>query len=330
MFNSKRVKFNPGKQHLFIKKCLSKLGITNSELARLLKINIRTLTDWKREKFTISLTAIKFLSKKLRCSMPKKIKIREPFWYVSNGSSAGGIAAYKKYGRIGGDPEIRKKKWHEWWVRIGRLQSPLIKRRKIKIPSKNIALAEFVGIMMGDGGISKNQVTVTLHNKDDYEYSLFVAQLIKNLFGLIPGIYNHKKARAMRLVISRINLVDFCEKIGLKIGDKIKQKLDVPIWIKRNACFQKSCVRGLIDTDGCLVIHKYKVNDKQYCYKKLNFCSASKPLVKSIIEMLRVFDFRPRLSHNGRNVWIDNQNEVKRYFQAIGSNNPKHKERLSR
>ena len=76
---SKRVKFKKGQQRIFIKNCLARSQLTNLQLAKSLNINLRTLTDWKREKFTMSLSAVKLLSKKIGISMPKAIKIKKPF-----------------------------------------------------------------------------------------------------------------------------------------------------------------------------------------------------------------------------------------------------------
>lgn len=330
---SKRVIFRSGKQKLFINQIKNNLKITDEKLARLLKISVRTLTDWKHEKFLMPFNSVKFLSKKAKFKIPVKIKIVDNFWYVHKGAVKGGMAVYKKYGRIGGDPDYRKKKWYEWWEKEGKFKPSSIHNTPLSFqkPIISESLAEFVGIMLGDGGMSKYQIHITLHCKDDKDYMNFVVKLVKKLFGINPAIYYDSKDSVNVLVISRINLVNFLsQKIGLKIGNKIKQKMDIPAWIKRNKKFQIACLRGLIDTDGCLVIHKYKVNGKQYCYKKLNFCSASKSLVISIIQILKTFDFKPRLSHNSRNAWIDNQKEVMRYLKVIGSNNPKHIKRWRR
>ena len=328
-FKDKRIKFKKSEQRLFIKKCGKKLGLTNRTLAKLFKISIRTLTDWKREKYLLPLTKAIELGKKSKIALPQKIKIEEPFWYVKIGAPKGGAAIYKKYGFVGGDPAKRKLAWARWWDTKGKnIRQKIMEPKLISIPPKNELLAEFTGIMIGDGGVSKTQITITLNNEDDIQYSFFVKKLVEKLFGVKPSIFNKKGAKALDIVVSRVKLVAFCNSIGLKIGNKIKQGLDIPDWVIKNPKYSKACLRGLMDTDGCVIIHKYKVNNKQYCYKKLSFCSASKPLIKSVIGMLKMFDFNPRLSHNGRNVWIDNQNEVKRYFQIINSSNPKHKERF--
>ena len=331
-FKFKRVIFPAGKQKGFILKTAQKLRYKNREVANMLNICTRTLNDWKREKFSMSLAAVKLLSRKARIKMPSDIKIQEPFWYAKKGAKIGGRTTYKKYGRVGGDPEYRKKKWREWWEKDGR-HKPCIFNTPLsfKTPKKSEKLAEFVGIMLGDGGISKYQLTVTLHHEDDKQYARFVVKLIKGLFGINPSIYHKTKNSVNTIVLSRIKLVELLHKeIGLKIGNKIKGGVDMPEWIKKNATLGRACLRGLMDTDGCLVIHTYRVNGKQYRYKKLNFCSASPALVASVVQLLKTFDFNPRLSHNGRNVWIEDQSEVARYLTIIGSNNPKHLERYRR
>ena len=333
LFTNNRAKFPSGEQKKFIVRCSEKLGKSNDQLAEFLNVSTRTITDWKREKFLMTMRAVVLLSKKSKIPVPENIKKEEPFWYARSGAAAGGTAVYRKYGHVGGNPENRKRKWREWWEEKGKFQPhPIINvMKRIKIPKKSADLAEFTGIVMGDGGITARQVTITLHHIDDEKYARFVVKLIKRLFGVAPKIYHDPKNSVNDLVVSRTALVNFCtEKLGLKIGNKIKQQIDIPDWIKNNKKFQSACVRGLVDTDGSLVIHKYKVGGKMYCYKKLDFCSASKPLIGSVIEILKKFDFMPRLSHNGRNVWIDDQNEVRRYFRIIGSDNPKHRERLLR
>lgn len=330
LLKSKRVKFNSGQQRVFIEKCLKKLGINNNALAKILRINIRTLMDWKREKFLMPLEAVQFLIKRVDMPMPKKTTILNSYWHISRAAQKGGRAVYKKYGHIGGDGKKRKQNWLAWWQKTGRFSHPMIKRKSIIIPQKTVKLAEFVGIMLGDGGISKHQITITLNSKDDAQYSMFVIKLLRNLFGVEPGIINKKNAQALSIFISRTNLVDFCKNIGLKVGNKLNQKLDIPTWIQKDKKFLTACLRGLIDTDGCLVIHKYKVNSKEYSYKKLNFFSASPDLTYSVIHALKSIGFSPRLSYNNRNVWLDSQETVKRYFQIVKTSNPKHKERYER
>ena len=331
--NSYRIKFISGKQRSFLEQCQSTLSLDNYRLSELLNISVRTLTDWKREKFYMTASAAEKLTRMCGIKLPKGTKQINKYWYTSNAGKIGGLAMYKKYKIVGGNQNHRLRKWHKWWETKGQFQPSHILNKPLSFnkPNKSEELAEFVGIIIGDGGISKYQITITLHHKDDLEYIGFVIKLIQKLFGITPSVYHNKNNSVKNIVISRVKLVDFfTQSIGLKIGNKIKQRIDIPEWIKRNIKYQRACMRGLMDTDGSLVIHKYKVNNKQYCYKKLNFCSASPPLVKSVMQILKKFDFKSRLSHNGRNIWIDDQKEVARYLQLIGSNNPKHLQRWGR
>jgi len=225
-FISKRVFFPRGEQRKFILKMKKLLNFSYIELAQLLKISSRTLSDWKREKFSISLKAVEILTRKTNRKMPKNIKIKDAFWYVNKGAKAGGLAVYKKYGRIGGNPKYRKKKWYEWWEKEGKYKPNSITVSKpIQKPAYSEELAEFVGIVLGDGGITKRQVIITLHRKDDKEYGKIVVDLVKKLFGVPVGIYDNKKDSTTNYTISRSELVRFCiEKLGLKQGIKLNNR----------------------------------------------------------------------------------------------------------
>ena len=268
-FKYKRVEFKKGEQNKFIIKSKKELDLTWRKFGELVDKSPRNLIDWKNEKNLMSLGAVKIICKKLGCKTPKHVVIKNQYWYVKKGALAGGKATYKKYHHIGGDEKTRKDRWYAWWEREGRLNpNKILKSLPFKKPKYSKDLAEFVGIILGDGGISDRQVTVTLHRITDKEYSKFVRDLIKKLFGIKAGEYCSKNGLADNIVISRTELVNFLEKIGLVRGNKIKHQVDIPQWIKKNKNFQIACVRGLMDTDGCVVIHKYKSKNKKYCYKE--------------------------------------------------------------
>ncbi len=331
LFISKRAVFPRGEQRNFILNNKKALGLLDVELARLLKISNRTLTDWKREKFSMSLRAVEVLSKKTKKKIPQNIKIKNPFWYIKKGAKLGGIAVYKKYGRIGGDPEYRKKKWYEWWEKEGKYKCIITAPKSFRKPIFSKELAEFAGIVLGDGGITQRQITITLHHKDDREYSRFVIVLIKNLFDVPVGVCHRKENSTIDLIVSRSGLVSFCkEKLGLKQGNKIKQQVDIPDWIKKSKSYLISCIRGLMDTDGCIFMHKYKVNGKWYNYKKLSFSNHSKPLINSVFEGFRRLNMSPRITKDGRDVRIERKNDVYRYFAIVNPHNHKYLKRYKK
>src|SRR4030042_5747643 len=230
----KRAYFPKGKQKIFINKILSRISV--EEVSKLCNLSERTIRDWRREKFLMNFKALETLCRKTNVKIPSNIQLKEPFWYVKGNSSLGGIAVYKKYGRVGGDPEYRKKKWHEWWEKQGKYKKhPMLSMIKpIKKPSFSSDLAEFTGIVMGDGGISSYQLNITLNLNEDVNYGRFVKRLIKKLFNVPINTYYRKTSACVTYSISRKRLVDFCiNQLGLEKGNKVKQQIDIPSWIKR-------------------------------------------------------------------------------------------------
>ena len=96
-----RVLFPKGSQRAFITRVQEKLDWKIIDLAKFLGVSSRTITDWKREKFLLSLQVVYRLSAKAKIRIPKKPKIIDRFWYTHKGAHKGGLAVYKKYGRIG-------------------------------------------------------------------------------------------------------------------------------------------------------------------------------------------------------------------------------------
>lgn len=220
--------------------------------------------------------------------------------------------------------------WKKWWDEHGKFGrfSAFTTPAKIREPERSAELAEFCGIMLGDGGISRYQVTVTLHREDDRDYSDFVSKLVERLFKVTPSIYHKKNSNADDLVISRIALVAFLtEKCGLVKGNKIAQKIDIPEWILESESYRIACIRGLFDTDGCVFNHRYCVKGKRYSYKKISFTSASAPLTRSIYILLKEFGFKPRLAGRQQEVRLESRADVQRYFSLVGSHNAKHLKR---
>ena len=313
-------------QKIFLSKTTKVLGLNCKQSADLVGVNARTFRDWKSGKYKMSYRAVKILSTKSCIPLPKNIKIIKRKEHLKNISKKGGDAVYKKYGKIGGNEEKRKNAWSKWWETEGKFKKQLILTKKqIHKPLKSSKLAEFAGIMIGDGGISEYHITVTLNSQDDYDYSIFVCRLIKELFDVSPKIYKKKGSLAIDIVVHRKDLVEFCHSIGLKIGNKLKQGLDIPQWIKNNKQYSISCVRGLVDTDGSIFTHKYKVNGKEYSYKKLSFTSCSKQLLNSVFQILDGIGLSPRIC--GKDVCLDSTKDIKKYFCIIGTSNPKHLKR---
>ncbi len=324
----KRVIFPTGKQCQFLLRAIKNSKLPWPFFANKIRVCERTLNDWRRGKYSLPLGVLKRICTFAKLKIPQNIEIREPFWSTKIAGQIAGKLVYQKYGIIGGDPKIRKQKWLEWWDRTGKFNpNKYFIAKEVVTPKKDTELAEFVGIIIGDGGITKRQVTVTLNYKTDKHYSIFVGNLIKKLFKTEISIFYRRKYSTVNIIVSRTRLVVFCKSIGLQIGNKLKQNLDIPKWIKKNKNFEISCVRGLVDTDGCIFNECHKIKGEKYCYPRLAFTSYSKQLCASVFKIFEKLGFMPKIRNN-RNVQLENRKDIIRYFQLIGTNNLHHKKRF--
>jgi len=320
------LKFSSREQKKFISEIIKISHISVDELAELVKVSPRTIRDWKREKFNISLEAVQLLCDKFNLNFPgdKGKMIGEWKIIKRNLGRKGGLAYYKKYG----NPATKKgmKKGGAKTLALLRRKGIIPPIRYYTYPSRlDTDLAEFVGLVLGDGGITSGQLCITLNSEKDTELAKYVINLGKRLFGEKPRVLKEKRCKAFRVYYNGESLVKYLLKIGLKTGNKVKQQVDVPEWIKRSKKFRISCLRGLMDTDGGVFIHRYKVNGKLYSYKKICFSNRSLPILNFVHQTLRVVGLNPVLRANVENkqVWLYNCNEIARYLRVVGTRNPR-------
>lgn len=319
-----RIKFLPGQQKIFLQSVQTKSRLHPDELAKLAGIVPRSYRDWKREKMNITLAAGLFFQKKFGILLPENPEAMVLRWkeFKILLSRKGGIACYRKHGSPG-TIEGRKKGGVKA-LSILRAKGIVPERKKYDLPSKyNEELAEFVGILLGDGGITREQTAITLNSEADKDYVLYVNELENKLFNARPKNIKRNDSKAIVIYLNGINLVDYLIKIGLKVGNKVKQQVDVPDWIKKSKEFRIACVRGLMDTDGGVFLHKYKVNGKVYAYKKICFTNRSVPLLIFVNDVLEEIGLTPKLITKVENkkVWLYNKQEVEQYLNTIGSHN---------
>ncbi|MBI3074876.1 MAG: hypothetical protein HYY92_01525 [Parcubacteria group bacterium] len=322
-----RVIFPKLQQQQFFKNLGKNFSV--SKMAQLCSCSERTIRDWRRGKFFIRMDALKILCRVSKQPFPKNVKIREQYWYTSLGASRGAHEVLKKYGYLGGDPELRKKKWREWWEREGKHKPRhvIFSARQIRKPSYSKKLAEFVGIVLGDGGIAPRQVTITLHKHDDKEYGYYICKLIRPLFNVPVSVRPHPKDNATQYTVSRTELVRFCtNNLGLTMGNKVAHQVGVPRWVAENKTFRIACLRGLVDTDGSVFVHRYAVKGKEYAYKKLSFTNRSFPLLDFVFDTFKSLGLHPRQTKRGE-VRLDSKSDMCAYFLLVGSHNPKHLKR---
>jgi len=231
-------------------KIIRKNDIGINEIASIVDVSPRTIRDWRREKFNITKNAIKKISDSLK--YPESINVDDLVekWQImrSRLNRIGGIARYRKYGSFSTIEGCRKGGSKTLSILRSKGIIPICKH--FLLPKKlNIELAEFCGILLGDGGITKEQVTVTLNSEADKEYVEYVNNLGSSLFSDKPTISKRKNCKATDVRFSGKQLVEYLVKRGLKVGNKVRQQVDVPDWIKDSNLYRVACLKGLIDTD---------------------------------------------------------------------------------
>ncbi len=331
-----RINFSKNDQHKFFEEVKNNLRIEWPFLARKLGISKRTLFDWRREKIKISEAT---LNKCLELTKGKvkvpKYKLLPDFWHIQKAGRKGARARFEKYGPVG-TPEGRKKGGQMSQERR-RLYPELYPncnlRKIISEPQNSVELAEFFGIMLGDGGISNIgfQAVITLHKEDSKEYIPMVAGMIKKLFSIEPAIYyyqNGHRKNVANITVSSNSFIDFLVFKGLKRGHKVKQQVGVPEWIKANKDFSIACLRGLVDTDGCIYSHSHKVLGHDYFNIGINFSNKSTPILEFVYNTFTDLNFNPKIFHNGVNLY--RKSEVIRYAQEIKFRNPYYQKRLEK
>jgi len=322
-----RIVLKKGKQKEFLDRIRDESKLEWPDIARLCNISERTLRDWRREKFHMRYESAKMLSKKNKIALRQIKKILPDYWSTKKAASIGAQKRYEIYGnpgtpegrRKGGLTTIRRFRTNISFSKIMKFKL----RKPIKIPQNSAKLAEFIGIMLGDGFIKSNktQLGVTLNSDTDYEYSKYVKKLIKTLFNLKLYVAQSAEYKYLTLLVSSKNLVEFLIKKGLKPGYKVANKVDIPAWVKLNKQYRIECLKGLMDTDGSFYSYEHKVCGKIYKNFAICFTNYSTPLRESVYNLLKKMNFKPTIGE--KRVYLHRRKEIVRYFKEISSSNPK-------
>ena len=159
-------------------------------------------------------------------------------------------------------------------------------KKQLIVLEENSELAEMVSIILGDGSVPKteNRVRITLNKTEEPQYRKFVYQFMEKLFKKKPTIYEPKDANAVKMSINSKEVVKGLIDKGVKPGDKKKNQVSVPQWIKKEEENRRSSIRGLVDTDGSIHIHKHNK------VIRISFKNASLPLINDYKEMCESFN----------------------------------------
>lgn len=303
------------------------------ELGEICEVHPRSFSDWKNGKYLMPRDVFEKLIQLTHMRRPK-VKIFIDYWHISTAAQKGALARYALYGNPAtAEGRSRGGRHSQQMIRANpelAAKKGIVVRKSIQRPRRSIWLSEVVGILLGDGGISKYQAHVTLNSKTDLEYATYVSNLFQKLFNVSASLYYSKHPSTVDVVASSRSLVEFLTSIGLVQGNKIRQQIDIPPWIFSKPEYMRYCLRGLMDTDGCFYVDHHQIRGKEYLHSALAFTSYSPPLYNSVTQMFKILGYHPTGKGEQRhNIFLRREKEILRYFQDIGSSNPKHLSRFA-
>jgi len=181
-------------------------------------------------------------------------------------------------------------------------------------------LAEFVGILLGDGhlGPTNYEISVTGDQiTDEWYLKRHVSSLIESLFEIRPHIYEQKNPNGIRCRFYSHQVFQFLIKIaGMQAGRKRYNKnVMIPPSFFNDTKLLKACLRGLFDTDGGFYRHHVHSATVEVCNRNVS-------LLDSVQNAFETFGFQ--VSRNQKGVELYRRDQIHQFFNEIGTYNPKH------
>jgi hypothetical protein len=189
--------------------------------------------------------------------------------------------------------------------------------RVLHVPEPSGDLAEFCGVMLGDGHIGAAQISITVNIKTDSPYVAYLQDLLERLFHFRPRVTAVKHGSTVDLYITSAYLVRELRGIGLSSSNKVRDQVGVPEWIFSGPECQRRFLRGFFDTDGSI----YRL--KHFDAVQMSFSNLSRPLLEGTRRLLLIPGYHPS-KMSGHSVYLTRRRDVANYIREIGFGNLKH------
>lgn len=319
-----RIVMRPGAQTAYISAVMSHTGLSHAEIATHCGVHRRTVQDWHRERYDASYECLSHLAHAYSIPLPKHHTQPEG-WHLAEAAAQGGRERYRRYGppgtiksrAMGGRASQQRRRAHPEMYR----ERGCIVRKKFPTLTRSEKLAELVGILLGDGGMTDYQVTISLDATVDRAYARYVSRLCHDLLGERPTWY--ERGNVIEMKTAGAGLVEALECIGLRRGNKVDHQVGIPAWIMRNPTYARMCVRGLFDTDGGFYMHtKARGRYIGWC-----FSNRSTPLIRGVAQVLTDCGLTYSIP-SGKSVYMYSLEDMRRFMDRIGSSNPKNVRKL--
>jgi len=199
----------------------------------------------------------------------------------------------------------------------------------------NRFLPEFIGIMLGDGSISKNKcktgsgghnyqyrTKVTLSSSEE-QYRQHVCEMFQTIFDITPNIHEKKNENAVDIATYRRDVFNFLtNRVGLKTAPKWERAI-IPEKFIGAENVERQILRGYFDTDGSVVL----TDNNGTLYPRLEMKISPSPMQKQLIEILENQKLRFGDYDIGKGkvrVQMNGKQQLRNWKAKIGFNNEKH------
>jgi len=195
---------------------------------------------------------------------------------------------------------------------------------------KEEKIAEFIGIMLGDGSIGiyncragdnvkkHHQIKVTLDSRNK-EYIDYVANIMEEVLRAKPTRIFKKNENAVDIgLYSKEKVLYALNNLGLKISPKW-DKMEIPKEYTSGR-LALLVLRGLFDTDGSVTVF----NNNCIIYPRIEIRMCPSPAKNQVIKILNNNNFKYKIQNLERGkikIRISGKKELKNWFDKVGSSN---------
>ncbi|MFA6460949.1 MAG: hypothetical protein WCV90_01675 [Candidatus Woesearchaeota archaeon] len=186
-------------------------------------------------------------------------------------------------------------------------------------------MAEFVGIMLGDGYISYPKcprIKIAFNSIVDREYLVYVHGLLKELFNSKVIVEHRKNENCSNLYLFEREVIRTIINVVGLIPSPKWERARIPNWVFQNK-LDTFVLRGCFDTDGCVVI----TNNNGIRYPRLEMKVSPSPMQGQFIKILDKIKFNYGAHPIGKGkvrIQLNGKIQLKKWEQIIGFSNPKH------
>ena len=199
-----------------------------------------------------------------------------------------------------------------------------------------LSLAEFIGILLGDGSLcikninSKchNRLKITLDSDSDKEYINYVSNLIEILFNIKPHIKKRSNENAVDIFVFNKEIITFLiNEVGLQLSPKWDRAIVPNAFLKDN--LDLLVIRGYFDTDGSLVT----TNNNGTIYPRLEMKVCPSPMQSQFIDILNKYGFKFGVYQIGKGkvrIQLNGKGQLKSWIKLVGFSNQKNSDKIKR